>query len=126
MLDLDSTDGLQKVSGRIWIPTGSSELKLKLIVCAHCGIGGHRGVEATMSILSERFVWTGLKQDVEAFVVGCLHCIVSRTGSIIPRPLAHSMHASKPNEILHLDYLYMGTGVGEQKYCLILKDDFSS
>ena len=36
------------------------------------------------------------------------------------------MHASRSNEILHLDYLYMGTGVGEQKYCLILKDDFSS
>ena len=44
----------------------------------------------------------------------------------MPRPLAHTMHASKPNEILHIDFLYMGQGTNDKNYCLILKDDFSS
>jgi hypothetical protein len=33
------------------------------------------------------------------------------------------LHASKPNEVIHVDYLYMGPSVDDAKYVLIVKDD---
>lgn len=119
-------DRLWKFDNRIWIPEESVDIKLKLLVCAHCGMGGHRGIEATESIILEKFYWENLHDDVKAFVGGCLHCMLSRAGSMIHRPLAHAMHASKPNEIIHLDFLYMGYGVEDKKYCRIMKDDLST
>jgi transposase InsO family protein len=36
------------------------------------------------------------------------------------------MHATKPNEIIHFDNLYMGKSVDDAEYVLIVKDDFSN
>jgi transposase InsO family protein len=34
--------------------------------------------------------------------------------------------ASKPNEVIYFDYLYMGPSVDDAKYVLIVKDDYSN
>lgn len=121
-----SEEGVWKVDNRKWFPEISTETKLKLIVCAHCGIGGHRDIDATESILKETFFWKNMKDDVKSFTDSFLYCILSRAGSMIPWPLLHAMHASKPHQMLHLDFLFMGTGIDDKKYFLILKDDLSS
>jgi hypothetical protein len=36
------------------------------------------------------------------------------------------MHATKPNEVIHFDYLYMGKSVDDAEYVLIVKDDVSN
>ena len=51
---------------------------------------------------------------------------MSCSGEVVPRPLAHALHATRPNEVVHCDYLYMGEGIENDKYILILRDDFSS
>ncbi|OWZ06591.1 Chromodomain protein, partial [Phytophthora megakarya] len=33
------------------------------------------------------------------------------------------MHAERPNELIHWDYLFMGASTGEDKYILVIKDD---
>ena len=125
-LTFDEGDRLWKRDGLIWIPQGELELQLKLMVTSHCGTVGHRGQDTTLSILRETFWWPGMKVDVQAFVRGCLHCLVSRAGVVIPRLLGHALHAEKPNEVVHLDFLYMGTGIDWKKYILIIRDDLSS
>ncbi len=67
-----------------------------------------------------------MEKDVDQLVRGCFHCIVSRSGGIIPRPLAHGLHGERPNEVLHADFLYMGPGIEGKKYILIIRDDLSS
>ncbi|KAH9115474.1 hypothetical protein LEN26_012978 [Aphanomyces euteiches] len=52
------------------------------------------------------------------FVDRCLHC--AATGGQVLRPFGMAPHATKPNEILHWDFLYMENG-----YLLVAKDDFS-
>ena len=47
-------------------------------------------------------------------------------GAIAPRPLAHAMHATRPNEMLHFDFLYIGPSRRGFQCVLILKDDLSS
>lgn len=61
-------DGLYRKGSCIWIPSEATELKLRILVISHGGIGGHRGIKATESILREYFYWTSMCQDVVDFV----------------------------------------------------------
>lgn len=110
----------------VWLPLDADDLKVKLLIIAYAGSSGHRGAETTRNLLREHFTWTRLRQDATDFVAGCLFCILSKTGLKIPRPLAMTLHASSPNEVLHFDYLYLGASVDDEKYVLVLKDDLSS
>lgn len=112
---------------RIWIPPNDAELKLRIILISHCGASGHRGKKATESMIRENFIWDSLEDDVSNFVNHCFHCITTREGDKIPRPLASTLHGSRPNEVLHMDYLFMGNSIPlDFNYILILRDDFSS
>ena len=37
-----------------------------------------------------------------------------------------ALHATKSNEVLHIDYLYMGPSESGHKYLLLVKDDLSN
>lgn len=84
---------------------------------------GHRGQDPTLSIVCESFWWKGMGKSIREFVSSCLHCMVSRSGGSIPRPLSTAIHGTKPN---HMDYLYMGPSYKGATYLLIFKDDLSS
>ncbi|KAJ0392975.1 hypothetical protein P43SY_009109 [Pythium insidiosum] len=58
------------------------------------------------------------------YVIEHLHCMTTVKGTI-PRPLGETLRATKPNEVLHFDFLTMVTGVGGVKYILVLKDGMS-
>ena len=122
---LDKADSLFKKSGCIWILEDSLELQLKVLVASHCGSLRHRGRDATESTVREDFFWKSLKKDVAQFVNSCIHFLANRAGEHIPRPLATALHAERPNEVLHVDYLFMGASSTEQKYVLLIRDDLS-
>ena len=42
---------------------------------------------------------------------------------MVPRPLAHVLHGTKPKEVIHADFLYMGDQY--EKYALIIRDGLS-
>jgi hypothetical protein len=67
-----------------------------------------------------------MANDVKVFVQNCLHCVATVPGSKEPRPLGTQLHATKPNEILHFDFLCIGLSRdGKYQYLLLLKDDLS-
>ena len=72
---------------------------------------GHCGGDAMKSLLKEMFSWDNMDRDVERFVSQCGHCIFTRSGALIPRPLATELQGTKPHEVLHMDFLYMWQGV---------------
>ena len=45
---------------------------------------------------------------------------------MIPRPLGSAIHSTKPNQVLHFDYLHVGEGSSKFKYVHVLRDDLSS
>ena len=67
-----------------------------------------------------------MSEDCSAFISMCLHCLVGKSGHRIPRPIALTLHATRPNEIIHFDFLYIGAGFDGFKYILVVKDDLSS
>ena len=120
------SNGLLYVEDKIWVPDDAAELQLQILVAGHCRIKGHRGLDSTYHTILKEFLWKGLKEDIKDFMRKCMHCILSRVGQKVPRPLSSTAHASHPNQMLHFDYLYMGSGVGGLKYVLVLNENFSS
>ena len=96
------------------------------MACAHMQDAGHRGTCATTHRLGAYCVWEGMKEDVAEFVQQCLHCVDSRTGNVLPRPLGEILHGAKVGEVLHFDYLKSGDSDNGYAYVLLLVDDVSS
>jgi Integrase core domain/Integrase zinc binding domain len=97
-----------------------------LCVEAQCRSAGHRAYEATLGAIKEYVAWTTMAKDVKVFVQNCLHCVATIPEDKVPRPLGTQLHATKPNEILHFDFLYIGLSRdGTYQYLLLLKDDLS-
>lgn len=120
-------DGVQRIKGKVIVPKNATDLKLQILTAAHCGSSGHRGAGATANKVGAEFHWDSMTTDVKEFTQACLHCIVSRNGERIPRPLATALHGKTPNEVVHMDFLYMGVAAEQDfKYLLVLKDDLSS
>jgi Integrase zinc binding domain len=93
---------------------------------AHCRFAGHRAYEATLGAIKEYVAWTTLAKDVMVFVQYCLHCVSTIPGDKVPRPLCTQLHATKPIEILHFDFMYnVLSRNGNYQYLLLLKDDLS-
>ncbi|KAF0742575.1 hypothetical protein Ae201684P_008386 [Aphanomyces euteiches] len=110
--------------GRIWVPDDAVDLQQRLCVIAHQGAAGHRRVAATVKSVSDKFWWATLAQDVETFVKACLHCM-QVDGDVVPRPLGSALHAEKPNELIHFDWLSMPMSTSGLKHVLVIKDDMS-
>jgi hypothetical protein len=67
-----------------------------------------------------------MAKNVKVFVQICLHCVATVPGDKVPRPLGTQLHATKPNEILHFEFLYIAlTRDGKYQYFLLLKNDLS-
>lgn len=103
-------DGLLRKSMRIWILYMDERLKLKILITSHCGTIVRSAIQATENWSLEDFVWDRMKKDVSRFIRGCLQCIVTRTGELVPRPLGHSLHGDSTNYVFHMEFLFMGAG----------------
>jgi Integrase zinc binding domain len=118
-------DLLVDAGQRWWVPDAAVELKLRILIAAHAGPAGHRGTEPTKLLIQRHFLWAGARKEVNGFVQCCLQCL--STGSArVRRPLGHAMHADAPNKMLHFDFCYIGIGIGQHSYVLVLKYDLSS
>ncbi|KAH9095716.1 hypothetical protein LEN26_017772 [Aphanomyces euteiches] len=121
----DRRDGLWLVADRIWIPTEATSLIQRMLIVAHCGSMGHRGEAALVQHVQRKFQVDKLHQRGKEFIAACLLCPHVKGGRVLHRPYAPRWHATKPNEGLHFDYLYMGPSKNGPKYVLVLKDDLS-
>jgi Integrase core domain/Integrase zinc binding domain len=118
--------GMRMMNNALWIPECAVELQIRLNVEAHCRSAGHRAYEAMLGALKEYVAWTTMAKDVKVFVQNCLHCVATIPGDKVSHPLGTQLHATKPNEILHFDFLHIGlSGDGKYQYLLLLMDDLS-
>ncbi|GMF18554.1 unnamed protein product [Phytophthora fragariaefolia] len=83
-------------------------------------------LRATPAAIRDWCWWPSLADDVSRFVRSCIHCVATRNGRE-PRPYGPAIHATKPNEVIHFDYLTLPEDEdSHNKYVLVVKDDFSS
>ena len=120
----------------LWIPEQAKKIQTRLIVCAHMKDAGHWGVVAPLQQLQVYCSWFRMEVHVIEFVKQCLHCMDSKAGEKIPRPLGETVHGRRPGEVLHFDFLYLGDsgplgkdGLDERdgfKYILVMTYDLSN
>ena len=131
-------DGLYRVSYQgkmvLWVPEEECELQARLMVCAHMQDAGHRGVRATTHRLGAFCVWDKMEKKIAKLIRQCLHCIDSKAGNAMPRPLGDLVHGIEVGDVLHFDYLSLGesdaidmSGLvdGGYKHVLVLMDDLN-
>ncbi len=118
-------NGIVKIAKSIWIPDQGVDLQFCLLVIAHCGLSGHCGNSATLADLRQDFRWTSIVEHVKQFVQSCVHYVVFRAGERIPLPLGTTVHGSRLHEVVHFDFLYMGSSNDGFKYLLLIKDNLS-
>lgn len=127
--DLESrtVDGESRIfhNGKPWIPECDDDLWKRILIVAHCGIGGHRGVASTTRVLQQYCSTRGLRTKVLHFMKLCLLCLQTKGGKVIPRPLGRTMQAEEPWKVLHFDYYFVGDATNGWKYVLVMKDGLS-
>lgn len=67
-----------------------------------------------------------MREDAQTFCDSCLHCLATDSRERIPRPLGHSLRASKPNEVIHFDFCWLPKSSCGMQYLFVLKDGLSS
>lgn len=100
----ETADGLIETEGITWIPTDAYDLQGKLLAVAHAGAAGHLGVETTINTLPQSFCWKDMLGDTKDFVAGCIFCLLSKSGTKVPRPLASTLHGARPNQVINFEY----------------------
>ena len=103
-------------------------LRVSLCILAHCGLGGHRGLDQTRSNL-DPFYWVDIKKDTKKFTRSCLQCNQTKGGRTIPRPFGNVITGTERNDVITFDFIYMeklskSCQHGFQ-YTLVVKDTMS-
>lgn len=111
----------------IWIQRSANTLTVKALVSARCGNSVNRIKKTTMNTFISEYYWKNLKENLRDFAQNCIHCIITNTGKRVPRPLSTALHGRRPNEVVHMDFLYIGAAKEtDLKYVLVGKDDLTS
>lgn len=114
------------------MPGAAREMHVRLLVCAHMGEAGHRGVEATLSRLRRYCVGTKMEEDAKEVVGQYLYCADYMTGGGAA-PVRVDEARSRGGEVVYFHFLHIGhsedaSAVDAQegyKYVLVVEDDFS-
>lgn len=122
---LDAESGLMRAPDvTVWIPDEAADLQARLCVVAHASAAGHRGAATSARALKSSLSWHTLESNVAAFVARCLYCMVAG-GERVPRPFGPADHGTKPNEVLHFDFLALPASSSGSRSMFVVKDDMS-
>ncbi|CAK9102663.1 Transposon Ty3-G Gag-Pol polyprotein (Gag3-Pol3) (Transposon Ty3-1 TYA-TYB polyprotein) [Cleaved into: Capsid protein (CA) (p24), partial [Durusdinium trenchii] len=123
-------DGLVFVGDAVWIPPAATELQVALVLLAHTGLAGHRGVDQTLAML-KAVHWPGKRAMVARMVRGCVHCFPARLPRRMRPRLSPLRHGTHSNELVWVDILHESQAKTQAdgrapRMRLIMRDDLSS
>lgn len=85
----------------------------------------HRTQSVTEAMLSSKFKWYTLNNDIKTFVRACKHWISTTGGGKILRSIGPSMHGTKLNDSIQFDYIELRLARRCSRYVLIIRDAHS-
>jgi len=106
----------------------TKEEKLVILEQFHTSLlGGHGGVNKTVSKIKRQFNWPNLKQDVKLYIKNCASCQINKvTNKKHKSPMVITTTSSKPFEKIFLDIVgpLVTTDTGNT-YILTMQDDLT-
>ena len=117
-------------SDKLLLPRPPADIIDEIIAIAHQGDQYHRSSVDTVILTLRRFAFEGLTYEASRLYIvsrcqACLSCIKMRTGDTIPRPMWYMIRATRPFELLHMDYVSMPETTTGMKHLLVVTDDLS-
>jgi hypothetical protein len=86
---------------------------------------GHQGIERTTNLIRIRFYLAGMFHDIDEYCKQCQRCNIAKMPSVrIHVPMSHLL-ASKPNEILAIDFTVLEPATDGRENVLVMTDIFS-
>jgi transposase InsO family protein len=85
---------------------------------------GHMGRDRTLELVSARFYWSGMAEDVKTKVKTCVPCIKRKTKIPDRAPLV-SIKSTQPMELVCIDYLGLEPCKGGIENLLVITDHFT-
>ena len=86
---------------------------------------GHQGVERTTDLVRERCFWPGMYQDVKDWCKRCDRCTLAKPiHPTVRTPMGHLL-ASRPNQILAIDFSLLERSRDGREQVLVMTDVFS-
>ena len=99
-------------AGKCWLPRQATAAHVSACVLAHSSGSGHCSIAETQERVATWFDFVGRSEAVHKFVASCLHCLCTRKGTVMPRPLASTMHGRYFGHVLRMDFLHLSLGDG--------------
>lgn len=86
---------------------------------------GHQGLDRTLELVRQRCYWPGMLKEIQNYCQQCERCALAK--AVYPKPKTTMGHllASRPNQILAMDFTYLEPSADGRENVLILTDVFS-
>ena len=99
-------------------------LREKVITNLHDDTG-HQGIERTLQLMRERCYWPKMYSDVENWIKNCERCTLAKMPNPRIRPPMGSLLATKPLEILAVDFTVLEPATDGRENVLVMTDVFT-
>ncbi|KAL7851957.1 hypothetical protein SRHO_G00177420 [Serrasalmus rhombeus] len=86
---------------------------------------GHQGAERTASLVRRRCFWPHMWKKIEQWCKECSRCVVAKMGQPKIRTFMGSLSASRPLEIIAIDFTLMDRASDGRENVLVVTDVFS-
>lgn len=85
---------------------------------------GHMGIERTLDLVRSRFFWPHIARDIETKINTCARCVRRKALPERSAPLVN-IKATRPLELLCMDYLSLEPDQSNTKDIVVLTDHFT-
>lgn len=85
----------------------------------------HPSRRATAKLMTDRFVWPGIRSDTTSFVKNCLQCQRAKVGKHTNAPLVRYLPPTQRFEHINIDIVGPFPLCSDQRYCLTIIDRFT-
>ncbi|KAL7870652.1 hypothetical protein SRHO_G00081490 [Serrasalmus rhombeus] len=86
---------------------------------------GHQGIERTTELVRQRCYWPGMFTDIKQWCQECERCQVAKDSGQVPHSFMGHLLASRPNEILAIDFSMLEPSRNGMENVLVMTDVFS-
>lgn len=86
---------------------------------------GHQGIERTTELVRQRCYWPGMFSDIKQWVLECERCQVAKDSGHGSHSFMGHLLASRPNEILAIDFTLLEPSRNGYENVLVMTDVFS-
>lgn len=86
---------------------------------------GHQGKDLTVEVVKRRCYWPGMVRDVEQWCLECQRCVLAKAVQPKVRSFMGTQQASRPHEILAVDFTVLEPASDGRENVLVLTEVFS-